>query len=424
MTIAEKILARASGQSVVNAGQYVLANIDRVMVIGERMGELTGGPEVLSRWPKDIKLTKVWDADRIVVINEHVAPPDNVNVAEQYVNTRKAVKKFGIRNFFDIGRAGICHQVFCEHGFARPGELVVAPDSHTCTYGAFNVAARGINFELPYVLTFGHTWFRVPETIKIIIHGNLPKGVYSKDIILYIAGLYGSDFALYKSLEIVGSTVDKMSIASRMTIANMGVEIGAKFTLFEADKQVTDYVKQRSNEKFEPVFADKDAKYNKVIEIDVSTLEPQVACPHEVDNVNSVTSVIGKKIDQAFLGSCTNARYEDLEIAAYILKGRKVHPDVRLIITPASELIYIKAMNNGLFDIFKQAGALITHSTCGACAGLQLGVIGPNEVCIGSHNRNFKGRMGSKTSEIYLGSPATVAASSIEGVIADPRPYL
>lgn len=423
MTAIEKILARASGRPGVAAGEYVVAKIDRAMVTGEAFGELTSDA-IGGKWPSDVVLDEVFDPEKVVVINEHQIPPFSTSIAEQYAACRKGVRKLGIRYFYDIGRGGICHQVFAEKGFARPGELVVGDDSHTCTYGAFGTASRGINLELPYILLTGETWFRVPPTIRFVMSGELPTGVFSKDIILAIAQTYGTEVGLERAVEFTGSLVCNMSIPARMTIANMGIEIGADFALFEADDKVIDYVKSRTNESFKPEFSDLDTEYEAEYEINVSTLTPKVACPHDVANVRDITEMVGTRIDQAFLGSCTNGRYEDLFVAARIFQGRKVHPDVRLIVTPASQEVYQLALQEGLIDIFHKAEALVTNATCGACAGNQLGVLGAGEVCIGSNNRNFRGRMGSPKAEVYIASPATVAASAIEGAIADPREYL
>jgi 3-isopropylmalate/(R)-2-methylmalate dehydratase large subunit len=354
MTMAEKILSRASGRDSVKPGEIVMGKIDRVMIIGEIW------PEILPLLDQ-LGADRLWDPGRVVVVHEHMAPPANVPIADAFVQSRKAVEKFGIRNFYDMGRSGICHQLFVEKGYALPGQLVVGTDSHTTTYGALNVASRGINQDLPYVLIRGELWFRVPETIRFEVSGKLPHGVMSKDVFLFLAGKYGTDVALYRSVEFVGPTAEEMSIASR---------------------------------------------------------------PHDVGNVKPVTEVEGIPIHQAFLGSCTNARYEDLEIAAQILKGRKIHPKVRLIVTPASQSIYKQALQKGLIDIFIDAEAVVTNPTCGACGGLHLGILGAGERCITSQNRNFKARMGSPDSELYLASPATVAASAIAGTIVDPRDYL
>jgi len=417
MTMAEKILARASGRTKVAPGEIVMGKIDRLMIIGEIW------PEILSLLTK-LGADRLWNPDRVVVVHEHMAPPANVSIADAFVKSRQAVEKFGIKNFYEMGRSGICHQLFVEKGFALPGQLVVGTDSHTTTYGALNVASRGINQDLPYVLVRGDLWFRVPETIRFEVSGKLPDAVMSKDIFLFIAGKYGTDVALYKSVEFVGPTVAEMSIASRLTISNMGIEIGAKFLIFEVDEKTQAYLKDKTQEPYEPVKSDPDAVFESTYKIKVDQLEPQVACPHDVGNVKPVREVKGISIDQAFLGSCTNARYEDLEIAAKILKGKKIHPKIRLIVTPASQSIYKQALQKGLIEVFIDAEAVVTNPTCGACGGLHLGILGAGERCISSQNRNFKARMGSPESEVYLASPATVAASAIAGAIADPRDYL
>lgn len=416
-TMAEKIMARASDRDGVNPGEIVIAKIDRLMLIGEAW------QYVLSLFD-ELGVEQLWDPDRVVVVHEHMAPPATIPIADAYAQSRQAVEKYGIKHFYEMGRSGICHQLFAEKGYALPGQLAVGTDSHTTTYGALNMASRGINQDLPYVLIKGELWFRVPESIRFEITGKIPDGVMSKDVFLYIAGKYGTDVALYKSVEFVGPTVEEMSIASRLTIANMGIEIGAKFLIFEADDTTKEYLKDRAQEPFEPVKSDPDAVFEETYNIGVDSLEPQVALPHDVGNVKPVTQVKGTRINQVFLGSCTNARYEDLEIAAKILKGRKIDPKIRMIVTPASQSIYKQALQNGLIDIFIDAETVVTNPTCGACGGLHLGVLGAGEKCISSQNRNFKGRMGSPESEVYLASPATVAASAIAGAIADPRDYL
>jgi 3-isopropylmalate/(R)-2-methylmalate dehydratase large subunit len=417
MTMAEKILARASGRDRVTPGEMVIANIDRLLVLGEDWQEV-------SPFFDELGIKRVWNPDRVVVIHDHMVPPGNVPTADAYFESRQIVEKFGIRHFYDVGRSGICHQLFAEKGYALPGQLVVGTDSHTTTYGALNTASRGIVLDLLYVLVKGRLWFRIPETIRFEVNGKMPNGVMSKDLFLFIAGKYGTDLAIYKSVEFVGPTVEEMSISSRMTISNMGVEIGAKFLIFEVDDKTQNYLKDKAQESYEPVRSDPDAIFQETFKLRVDSLEPQVACPHDVGNVRPVRDVKGIPFDQAFLGSCTNGRYEDLEIAAKILKGRKIHPRTRMIVTPASAAIYREALQNGLIDIFINAEAVVTNPTCGACAGIHLGVLGTGERCIASQNRNFKGRMGSPSSELFLASPATVAASAIAGVIADPRDYL
>jgi 3-isopropylmalate/(R)-2-methylmalate dehydratase large subunit len=307
------------------------------------------------------------------------------------------------------------------------GELILGTDSHSTTYGAFGAAGAGIGAsEMAYVLGTGELWMRVPPTIQFVIKGKLPEGVMSKDIILYIAGKYTTEVAQYKAVEFKGPTVEGMSIASRMTIANMGVEIGAKFAFFEADQKTLDYllkyVKEGAKKRVGIFKADPDARYEQVFEIDVSRLEPQVAFPHDVGNVRPISGVGEIKANQAFLGSCTNGRLEDLEIAAAILKGKKVHPETRLIVFPASWEIYLDALRGGILETLIEAGAVVCNPGCGPCLGGHMGLLAAGERCVASSNRNFKGRMGSPNAEVYLGSPATVAASAIAGKIVDPRP--
>ncbi|TCL38861.1 3-isopropylmalate/(R)-2-methylmalate dehydratase large subunit [Anaerospora hongkongensis] len=421
MTMAEKILAAHAGLDKVIPGQMVMAKVDRFRIVDIVFGEMGELGEHL----EELGIDKVWDPDRIVLPIEHQVPPSTVGDANSYVAARKFAQKYGIKNFYEIGRHGVCHVLFVEEGFARPGELVVAHDSHTTTYGALNVAARGIGpIESLYVLKHGKLWFKVPESVKIVVDGVWPAGVYSKDLVLYIAGKYGTDVGLYKSLEFVGPAIDALSLEARQTIANMGIELGAKFALFEADELTINYVKGKANDPFTPVKSDPDAKYSQVINIRVEDIEPYVACPHNMDNSVPVSNVEGTAIDQAFIGSCTNGRIEDLRIAAGILKGQKVADRARLIVIPASMQIYKQALKEGLLEIFIDAGAIVDGPTCGPCAGSGKGVLGDGERCISSTNRNFKGRMGSPDSGVYLASPATVAASAITGYITDPRPFL
>ena len=413
MTIAEKILARASGLKEAYAGDYVTARVDVAMSHEETRGVL--------RHFKEAGVEKVWDSEKIVILFDHYTPPPTVSAAEAHKAIREFVRRQGIKYFYDV-REGICHQVMPEKGHVRPGELIVGTDSHTITYGAFGAAGTGIGaIEMAAVWATGELWFKVPETIRFIVSGKLPYRVMSKDIILYIAGKYGIDVAQYKSVEFTGSVIDELSIDSRMTLTNMSVEIGAKFSFIAPDEKTIDYVKARSSKPFTPVRSDPEAIYEKTYYINVDELEPQVACPHSVANVKPISQVEGIRIDQAFLGSCTNGRFEDLSIAAEILKDRKIHPDVRMIVVPASREVYEKALNTGVINILLKAGANICFPACGPCFGSHLGLLASGEKCISSANRNFKGRMGSPESEIYLASPATVAASAVKGEIADPR---
>lgn len=414
MTIAEKILARASGNAEVKAGQYVTAKIDRFMA-----GD---GATRLYRGFKEIGIGRVWDTDRIVVLCDHLVPARDIESAEDDVAKRRFVKEFGISHWYEVGRSGICHQLFPEKGHALPGTLIVGMDSHTTTYGAFNAASTAIQApEAYYVAAKGEVWFRVPETIRFEIEGELPKRVMGKDVILKIAGDYGTDVALYKSVEFVGPAVEKMSLAGRWAMANMGVDIGAKFAIFEADEKTLAFLKGRAEESFAPVKSDRNAIFEQTYHLDVSDLEPQVACPNDVGNVKPVSEVGKIPIHQAFIGSCTGGRFEDLAMAAEIIKGKKLHPEVRMIVIPASTEVYKEALQAGLLLTFIESGAIVCGPTCGPCLGGHLGILATGERCIAASNRNFKGRMGSTEAEVYLASPATVAASAITGVITDPR---
>ena len=418
-TIAEKILAAHSlSEGEVKTGDIINARLDLVM-------SHIGTAKVVLDFNKirPSKNRKVFDPNKIVVLFDHYVPAPSARWAGVHDLIRKFVKKQGIKNFYDI-KEGICHQVLPEKGHARPGMLVIGGDSHTTTYGAFNAASCGVgNTDLFYGYVKGELWFRVPQTIKFSITGKLPSNVMSKDIIVKIAGDYSAEVATYKSIEFTGDTMENLSIASRMTMSNFALELGAKFAFGVPDEKVASWVKERTSEPFKLVKPDPDAVYEKIYEMDVSNLEPQVACPHTVDNVKPISELENIKINQAFLGSCTNGRYEDLEIAAKILDGNKIHDDVRMIVTPASKEIWLKVAKSGVAESLINAGAIITNPCCGACFGAMGGLLGPSEKCISSSNRNFKGRMGSAASEVYLGSPATVAASAINGVITDPRDY-
>ena len=337
---------------------------------------------------------------------------------------REVVKEQGIVNFYDAG-TGICHVVVPEKGHARPGRLMVGGDSHTTTYGALGAASTGIGFsELAYAMVKSELWFRVPETIRFVLHGKLPKGVRPKDIQLKIAGDHGAEVAQYKAVEYTGPVAADMSVDERMTLSNMGIEIGAKFSFFEADHKTVEYLRGRSEEKVEPFGPDADADYLAVHELDVSGLEPQIALPHNVDNVKPISQIGEIMVHQAFLGSCTNARTEELENAAAILKGKKVSPWTRLLVIPGSHEVYTNLVRSGAMEIFLEAGAMIGTPGCGPCGGGHMGILAPGENAVTCTNRNFKGRMGSPDSLVHLASPETVAASAIEGKISDPRPFM
>lgn len=415
-TISEKILARASGNKKVEAGEIVDASVDLAMS--------HDNAALVSKVFKEIGVDKVWDPDKIVIILDHRAPANIIKAAEAHKSIREFVRSQNIKNFYDIGE-GICHQVVPEKGFVKPGMLIVGTDSHTTTYGAFGAFSTGIGAtEMACVWATGKLWLKVPETIKMIIEGKLQDMVMAKDVILHIIGKIGSDGANYKAIEFYGETVKNFSVASRMTISNQAMEAGAKAAIVPPDEKTLNYLKGRVKGDVESISADKDANYEDVLEFDVSGLEPQVACPHTVDNVKPVSEVAGIEINQAVLGSCTNGRLEDLEIAARILKGKRIASSVRMIVVPASREVYLEALKRGYIEIFLKAGATIINPGCGPCLGAHQGVLASGERAITSTNRNFRGRMGSPDSEIYLASPATVAASAIKGEIADPREVL
>jgi 3-isopropylmalate/(R)-2-methylmalate dehydratase large subunit len=415
MNIIEKILANASGKQEVSAGEIVEANIDVAMT-----HDLTGPLAIKSF--REIGAKKVWDSNKVVIILDHLVPASSVISAGLHRTVRNFAEEQNIKNFYDVGRGGVCHQVMPEKGHVRPGEVIVGSDSHTCTYGAFGAFATGIgSTEMAAVLATGKLWFRVPEVIKVNVTGKFQRLVTAKDLTLNIVGRIGADGAIYKGLEFGGSTIREMSIDGRMVLCNMAVEMGAKAGIIETDQKTVDYVKARTDKPFNPVKSDPDAAYERVVDVDVTALEPQVAVPHSVDNVKPVSEVEDVKVDQAFIGSCTNGRLEDLRSAAQILKGKKIDKGIRLIVIPASQEIYLNALNEGLIKTFMDAGATIGNPNCGPCLGGHMGILAEGEACISTSNRNFIGRMGSTKSYVYLASPATVAASAITGKITDPR---
>jgi 3-isopropylmalate/(R)-2-methylmalate dehydratase large subunit len=415
MNILEKILANASGKQQVSPGEIIEANIDAAMI-----HDLTGPLAIKSF--REIGAKKVWDNNKVIIILDHLVPASSIISANLHRIVRNFAEEQNIENFYDVGRGGVCHQVMPEKGHVRPREVIVGADSHTCTYGAFGAFATGIgSTEMAAVFATGKLWFRVPEVIKVNVTGKFQKMVTAKDLTLNIVGKIGADGAIYKGLEFSGSTIRNMSVDGRMVLSNMAVEMGAKAGIIEPDKKTVDYVKTRTDKPFKPVKSDTDSVYEKIVDVDVSDLEPQVAVPHSVDNVKPVSEVEDTEVDQAFIGSCTNGRLEDLRSAAQILKGKKIAGGVRLIVIPASQEIYLNALNEGLIKTFMEAGATIGNPNCGPCLGGHMGIMADGEACISSSNRNFVGRMGSTKSYVYLASPATVAASAITGKITDPR---
>jgi len=413
-TMAEKIIAKAAGIEEVDAGKIVMANIDVAMT-----HDLTGPLSVESF--KKIGVDEVWDPEKIVVIFDHQVPADSLEAAQNHLIMREFVSEQGIDNFYDV-REGVCHQVLPEKGHVVPGEVVVGTDSHTCTHGALGAFSTGIgSTDMAMVFATGKLWFKVPETIKFQIDGKLDKHVYSKDVVLNIIGQVGADGATYQACEFGGETTSKMSVSDRMVLCNMAIEMGGKTGLVEPDEKTIKYIEQRSNKKYRVFRTDEDAESLKTMQVDVTDLVPQIACPHNVDNVKPVTEVEGTTIDQIFLGSCTNGRLDDMRVAAEILKGKEVSPNVRMLVIPASREVYRNALDEGLMNIFVDAGALVCNPCCGPCLGGHVGLLGPGEVSLSTSNRNFKGRQGSPEAEVYLSSAAVAAASAIKGEITDPR---
>ncbi|MCP4750615.1 MAG: 3-isopropylmalate dehydratase/homoaconitate hydratase family large subunit [Proteobacteria bacterium] len=412
--MAEKVLARASGRERIEAGQYVTAEVDRMMV-HEAFG-------LCGLMLKELQVDKLPYPDRVVVILDHYFPANTIRMADGHVLMRQLAKEYGIQNF--LGHPGVCHQIMCERGFVVPGQLILGSDSHTTTYGAFGAAAAGIGqTEMAYVLATGELWMQVPPTLAFDLRGAPQAGLMGKDIVLHIAGVHGTEIAQYKAMEFSGEVADRLSLAGRLTISNMGVELGAKFAFFQADEKTVDYTKARTSESVATFGPDPEAEYEARYTVDIEDLEPQVACPHNPGNVEPVNRLENVAVNQAFLGSCTNGRLEDLAVAAGIMKGRQIHPDTRFLVAPASQETLLEATKAGYTQTLMEAGAHILPTGCGPCPGGHLGLLGAGEVCISSTNRNFPGRMGSEKSSVYLGSPATVAASAIKGRIADPREF-
>jgi len=414
-TIAEKILTRRAGYNL-KAGDFALCKVD--FAFGQ-----DGTSSIIIDRIRDIGVERI--KTKFCMVIDHNAPSPNEGVSRVHKKMRDFSVDYQTR-LYDIG-CGVCHQVIPESGLVLPGDLVLGADSHTCTYGALGAFATGVgSTDLAITLATGGNWFKTPETIKIIIKGRLPKGVFAKDIILYIIGDIKADGATYQAIEFYGPAIDAMDMDGRFTMCNMVVEMGAKVGFMPQDKKTISWLKTRApkNKKIIPLEADKDARYAKVLEYDISKLRPQVASPHAVDNAVSIDRLKGVKIDEAFLGTCTNGRLSDLKTAAKILKSRKVARNVRLIIAPASRDVFLGALNSGIVDIFIKAGAVVIAAGCGPCVGTHCGIPADGEVVISTANRNFKGRMGNPGASIYLASPATVAASALEGKIADPRKYL
>ena len=416
MTMTQKILAKHAGLESVTAGQLIEANVDLTLA-----NDITG--PVAIREMEKAGFDKVFDNTKIALVMDHFAPNKDIKSAEQCLECREFSKKYNIVNFFDVGAMGIEHALLPEKGLTAPGELIIGADSHTCTYGALGAFSTGVgSTDLAAGMATGKAWFKVPSAIKFVLTGKLSPWVSGKDVILHIIGKIGVDGALYQSMEFTGDGLKNLSMDDRLCMANMAIEAGAKNGIFEVDDVTLEYVKGRTDRKFEVFKADPDAHYNRVIDIDLSTIRPTVAFPHLPENTKTIDE-IGKmdkiKIDQVVIGSCTNGRYSDLEAAAKVVKGKHVAKGVRAIVIPATQQIYLDALRSGLLETFVEAGMVVSAPTCGPCLGGHMGILAPGERAVSTTNRNFVGRMGDVTSEVYLASPAIAAASALTGYISD-----
>ena len=414
MKMTQKILAKHAGMESVTAGQLIEANVDLTLA-----NDITG--PVAIREMEKAGFDKVFDNTKIALVMDHFAPNKDIKSAEQCLECRQFSKKHGIVNFFDVGAMGIEHALLPEKGLTAPGELIIGADSHTCTYGALGAFSTGVgSTDLAAGMATGKAWFKVPGAIRFVLKGSLKPWVSGKDVILHIIGMIGVDGALYQSMEFAGEGVASLSMDDRFTICNMAIEAGAKNGIFPVDEKTMAYIRERVDREVTVFEADEDAVYDREIEVDLSALEPTVACPHLPENTKTIAELGHIEIQQAVIGSCTNGRIEDMRAAAAVLKGRKVHPDVRTIIIPATQEVYLQCMEEGLTKIFIEAGAIVSTPTCGPCLGGHMGILAHGERAVSTTNRNFVGRMGHITSEIYLASPAVAAASAAAGYICAP----
>jgi len=417
-----QILARAAGREKVKPGEFIVSKVDLAEINDLYL-------QVLLSF-KEMGGDKVWDPQKITFVMDHYAPAPTIKAAENQKKMREFAKEQGIKHFFDINR-GVCHQVMPEEGLVWPGMILVATDSHTTTHGAFGAFSTGIGAtDMAAVLLTGEIWFRVPEIIKINIRGKIGKGIMAKDIILYIISQLGTDIALYKAIEFDGEVVNEMSLDERLVLCNMSVEMGAKATYIRPDEKVMEYISHTNPEKYKEFRSVKRTnninreEYESIYNFDISDLKPQVALPHRVNNVVSVSQAAGEPIHQALIGTCTGGRINDIKTVAEIIKGKKISPQVRLLVIPASSQILKKCIDLGYIQILLDSGATLATPSCGPCLGAHEGVLAPGENCISTSSRNFPGRMGSTEAKIFLSSPATAAASAIKGAITDPREYL
>jgi len=414
MTMTEKILAEHAGLAEVKPGQLINARLDAMLA-----NDITG-PLAIQEFNK-LGLSKLPYPEKVILVPDHFVPNKDIKSAEQAKILRDFAGKHQLPNYFEVGRMGIEHCLLPEQGLVAAGEVIIGADSHTCTYGALGAFATGVgSTDLAAAMATGEAWFKVPETIKVNLNGKLNPWVSGKDLILYLIGILGVDGARYQALEFGGEALKELSMASRFTMANMAIEAGAKNGIFPVDDLTREYMAQRVNRPYKEYQSDADAVYARVIDIDCGGVEPQVACPHLPENTRQASALKGTKIDQVVIGSCTNGRLEDLQVAASILEGKQIHPEIRLIVIPGTQQIYLAALAEGLIKTFVEAGAAVSTPTCGPCLGGYMGILAKGERCLSTTNRNFVGRMGHPESEVYLASPAVAAASALTGRITDP----
>lgn len=414
MNMTEKILAKHAGLDSVTAGQLIFCQLDMVLA-----NDVTA-PPAIKEFEKIGR--PVFDSTKIALVPDHFTPNKDIKAAGLAKTVREFAKKHQIKNYFEIGRVGIEHVILPEKGIVGPGMLTIGADSHTCTYGAVNGFSTGVgSTDLGVAMATGQAWFKVPKAIKVVLTGKKPKYICGKDVILTLIGMIGVDGALYKAIEFAGEGVAELTMTDRLTISNMAIEAGGKNGIFPFDEITKEYVEGRVQQPYEAVAPDDDASYEKVIEIDLSKLTPVVAFPHLPGNTHPVSEIDKIKIDQVVIGSCTNGRLEDLRQAAEVLKGHSVHPDVRCIVIPGSQQVYLDAVHEGLVDIFINAGAAVSTPTCGPCLGAHMGIMAAGEKAVSTTNRNFRGRMGHVDSEVYLAGPYVAAASAVLGYIAVPE---
>mgnify|MGYP000079277704 CR=1 FL=1 len=414
MTVSQKIIASHAGKEYVAPGELVNCKLDVIL------GNDVTAPVAIAEFEK-LGIDKVFDPERIVLVPDHFTPNKDIKSAEQNKIMREFARRWGIKNYFEIGCMGIEHCLLPEQGLVLPGDMIIGADSHTCTYGALGAFATGVgSTDMAAGMATGEAWFKVPESIKLVYYGKMPPWVSGKDLILYTIGDIGVDGARYMSMEFTGEVISKLSMDNRFTMANMAIEAGGKNGIIAADDITREYVEKRAKRPYKIYQSDPDASYAEIREYDVSQFEPVIAFPHLPENTRFVSEAAGISLDQVVIGSCTNGRLEDLKIAASILKGKKVHPEIRLIIFPGTQQIYLEALRQGYIEIFIEAGAAVSTPTCGPCLGGHMGILAKGERALATTNRNFVGRMGHPESEVYLSSPAVAAASAIKGCITPP----